>query len=202
MIKNSYINKMTYDISEEEMVVANQLINYIDYSDKLLEDAKEFLNTIKVPFENNQQMETKEILSQRHYLREFRDSAIKKFLEFKTSAFYCVNTLTRFSSDPQISSMLKAFVNTVSDLEKSYDKFKSLFANMESATFVKDMIDNCKLLQAQYVDLQNILEERIKNYISSNILGETWVNKMYKDLKVNQPSKTPKTLSIIKNVNK
>jgi hypothetical protein len=197
MIKRSYLNQMTYDISNEEKNQARQLLTYVDYTTKLLDDTKEFLDTIKVPFENNKEMESKEILSQRVHLREFRDKVLKKFADFKLNAFYSINVLTKFSSDPQIAGMMKAFVSTVSDCEKSFEKLETLFNNMESATFVKDIIDLCKLLQAKLGDLENILNDRIRNYVSSNILGETWVSKMYKDLKISEPSKKPKTLDLI-----
>jgi len=197
MIKRSYLNQMTYDISNEEKNQARQLLTYIDYTSKLLDDTKEFLDTIKVPFENNTEMEAKEILSQRVHLREFRDKSLKKFSDFKLNSFYAINVLTKFSSDPKVSGMMKAFVNTVSDTEKTFEKFENLFNNMESGTFVKDVIDVAKLLQAKCKDLENILNDRIRNYVSSNILGETWVSKMYNDLKISQPSKTPKTLDVI-----
>jgi len=187
MIKRSY--QLTYNISNEELNNAVQLNTYIDYSLKLLSATGEFLNTIKVPFEKNKEMSSEEILGQRYFLREFRDNAVQKFEDFKASAFHVVNNLNMFSSDPQILSMTKAFVNSVSNLEKDYNKFALLFNNMESGTFIADIIKNCKELQNKLNDLSDILDERIKNYVSSNIIGQTWVDKMYSQLGVEKQQK-------------
>lgn len=177
MIKKSYFNN-TYNLSSEEQQQAQQLMIYIDYSKKVLLESKNFLDTIKVPFKNNQDMKSEEILNQRAYLRKFRDDALVKFNNFKISAYYVITLLSRFSSDPQVNSMTKALIESVSNIEDSLIKFQDMFNNIESNTFVKDMIDNCELLQSKMKDLDNILDERIKKYISTNVLGQSWVDQM------------------------
>lgn len=196
MIKKSH--EMSFDISSGEKHQAQQLLIYVDQCLRLLKDAKEYLDTIRIPFENNPETKPQEILSQRFYLREFRDKAIDKFNDFKKACFHCVIYINKFSSDPQILKISKSFISTVDDLEKSVNKFVNLFANLEGDNFVKEMIDVTKLIQAKCDDTQDILEERLKNYIGSNVLNENWVDKVQKDFNFAVEKKKPRMLEIIK----
>lgn len=196
MIKKSH--EISFDISSEEQHQAQQLLIYIDQCLRLLKDAKEYLDTIKIPFENNPETKPKEILSQRFYLREFRDKSIEKFNDFKKACFHCVICINKFSSDPQVLKISKSFISTVDDLEKSVNKFVNLFSNLEGDNFVKDIIDVTKLIQSKCDDAQDILEERLKNYIGSNVLNETWVDKVQKDFNFAVEKKKPRMLEIIK----
>lgn len=196
MIKKSYFNN-TYDLSSEEQQQAQQLIIYIDYSKKVLLEAKGFLDTIKIPFKNNPNMKSEELLNQRAYLRKFRDDTLAKFNNFKISAYYVINLLSRFSSDPQINSMSKALIEAVSAIEDSLTKFQEMFNNIESNTFVKDIIDNCELLQSKMKDLESIIDERIKKYILTNVLGQNWVDQMRGSFNNLEESSKKPTLDLI-----
>lgn len=198
MIKISYLSEMSYDISSEEKHQAQQLLIYVDQTLKLLKDSKDYLDTIKVPFENNPETKSEEIMSQRFYLRDFRDKSVQKFNDFKVSCFHCVDYINKFSSDPQILKISKAFVSTVDDLEKSVNKFVDLFLNLESDTFVKDIIDIVTLIQMKCDDVKDMLDERLKGYVASNILMENWVDRVRKDFNFAVNNKKPKMLEIIR----
>lgn len=198
MIKRSYLSQMSYEIPSEQKSYAKQLMIYIDQALKLLKDSKDYLDTVKVPFKNNPETSPDEVMSKRFYFRDFRDNAVEKFNDFKLSCYHCVTYTNKFSSDPQILKISKSFISSVDDLERMVNKFVDLFANLESDTFVKDIITNTESIQNKCEDVRDMLEERLKNYVSSNILMQNWVDRVREDFNFTSDSKQPRMLEIIR----
>lgn len=198
MIKKSYLSEMSSEISSDEKNYGNQLVIYIDQSLKLLKDSKDYLDTIAIPFKNNPETTSEEIMSQRFYFRDFRDKSVDKFNDFKVSCYHCVKYANKFSSDPQVLKISKSFISSIDDLEKMVNKFVDLFQNLESDTFVKDIVENVESIQNKCEDVRDMLEERLKNYIVSNVLNQNWVDQVQKDFNFSLDNKKPKMLEIIR----
>lgn len=196
MIKKVYAISMTYEVSDAEKMQAERALLCFDHAIKLLDLSSDHLNIMKTPFKNNPEMSPDEVMKARAAIRRFRDKSVENFNEFKNAAFRCVNLMQEFSSDTQTVKLMKSFVSSVDDLENSVNKFIDLFNDLESKSFSKDIVSHIEEIQNQCEEVEEIVDERIKNHIQNNILARSWVDSVSNDLQMKVEKKTPLILDL------
>jgi len=191
MIKKAYAVQMTYEVSDVEKAEAEQALLYFEHCAKLLRMASEHLDIMKTPFKDNPKMEPKDVMRVRAAIRRFRDKAVDNFNKFKKSAFNCVNIMQRFASDTQTVKLMKSFISSIDDLEVKVNKFVDLFSDLEAKSFVNDVVAAIEAIQKECEDIDEIIDERIKNHIQKNILASSWVDSVSNNLQLKIEEKTP-----------
>lgn len=196
MIKKAYSIQMSYNVSDDEKNQAQKALIFFNHTDKLLDLASEHLNIMKVPFKDNPEMLPADVLKARAAIRRFRDKSLENFNEFKREAFKCVNIMKEFSSDTQTLKLMKSFISSIDKLEIKVNDFSDLFENLESKDFSKEVVVSIETVQAECESINEIIEERIKNHIQTNILATNWVNSISTDLQMQVQEKTPLILDL------
>lgn len=191
MIKKAYAVQMTYDVSDDEKQQAERALLFFAHANKLLKMAADHLDVMKTPFKDNPEMDPKEVVKARSAIRRFRDKSIENFNEFKKSAFQCVNVMQPFASDTQTLKLMKSFVSSIDEVETKVNLFSDLFNDLESKSFSQDIVKSIEGIQTQCEELDEIIDERIKNHIQSNILATSWVDNVSNDLQMQIEEKTP-----------
>jgi hypothetical protein len=191
MIKRAYSTQMTFDISDSEKDHAEKALIYFNYVIKLLKKASDHLNIMKTPFKDNANTTPESIVAARAALRRFRDQSVDNFNEFKVSAFKCVNIMQIFLSDTQAVKVIKSFITSIDELEKKFNEFVRLFNDLDNNEFPTKAVSLIESVQKQCDELEEIIEDRIKNHIQKNILAKNWVNSVSDDLQVQLEKKTP-----------
>ncbi len=191
MIKKSYSVQMSYNVSDSERSQAEKALLYFKAAEKYLVQASDHLNIMKTPFKDNQDMTPEDVMAARAVIRRFRDKAIENFDRFKKVAFDCVNLMQTFSSDTQTLKLMKSFIAGVDDLETSVNQFADLFNDLHSKDFVKDVVAAIESIQKQCDEIEEIVDERIKSHIQTNILAKSWVDSISNDLQMKIEKKTP-----------
>ena len=209
MIKRSYSTMMSYNVSAEEKKQAEKAMLAFTYCAKQLKPAATHLDIIKTPFKDNPDIPVEDIMKARAALRRFRDKAIENFNNFKKSAFYCVDIMQIFSSDTQTVKIMKSFISSIDELEEKVNSFIDLFNDLESKDFTKNVVSIAEDIQKQCTQIEEIIEDRVKSHIQSNILAKSWVDTVSNELKVNLKKKVPllidlynKRLDDMKEINK
>jgi hypothetical protein len=196
MIKKGYAVQMSYNVSDAEKTQAEQALMFFSHTNKLLDKASDHLNIMKTPFKNNPEMSGEDVLKARAALRRFRDKSIENFNEFKKKAFICVNSMKNFSTDTQTLKLMKSFISSIDSLEEKVNKFVNLFDDLESKEFSQNIVKSIEDIQKDCEDLNEIIDDRIKNHIQTNILATSWVNTVSNDLQVQIQEKTPLILDL------
>jgi hypothetical protein len=191
MIKKAYAVQMTYDVSDAEKTQAEQALLYFEHAAKMLQMASDHLDIMKTPFKDNPEMDPQEVMKARAAIRRFRDKAVDNFNKFKKAAFNCVNVMQIFSSDTQTLKLMKSFISSIDDLEVKVNKLVDLFADLEAKSFPQDVVKALEDIQKQCEEIDEIIDERIKNHIQTNILATSWVDNVSTDLQMNIEEKTP-----------
>ncbi len=191
MIKKAYAVQMTYDVSDDEKHEAERALLFFGHAQKLLEMAADHLDVMKTPFKDNPEMDPKEVVKARAAIRRFRDKSIENFNLFKKAAFNCVNIMQPFASDTQSLKLMKSFISSIDELETSVNLFSELFNDLESKTFAQDVVKSIEGIQEKCEDIGEIIDERIKNHIQTNILATSWVDNVSNDLQMAIEEKTP-----------
>lgn len=196
MIKKAYSVQMTYDVSDSEKSIAERALIHFSQSKKFLDLASDHLNIMKTPFKENPDMKPEDVMNARPAIRRFRDKSVENFNEFKESSFKCVNVMQNFASDTQTVKLMKSFIASVDDLEIKVNNFVDLFDDLESADFAKNIVASIEEIQKQCEEIDEIIDERIKNHIQTNILATSWVDSVSNDLQMKVEKKTPLLLEL------
>jgi len=191
MIKKSYSVQMSYDVSDSEKQQAEKALLYFKAAEKFLMQAADHLNIMKTPFKDNPDMTPEDVMKARAVIRRFRDKAIDNFDKFKKVAFDCVNLMQTFESDTQTLKLMKSFIASIDDLEVSVNQFADLFNDLQAKEFVKDVTTSIEHIQKQCDEIDEIIDERIKSHIQTNILASSWVDSVSNDLQMKIEKKTP-----------
>jgi len=196
MIKKAYAVQMTYDVSNIEKEEAEDALVHFDSTIKSLDAASDHLNIMKTPFKDNPDMSPDEVMSARAAIRRFRDKSIDNFNKFKHDAFACVNIMQNFASDTQTVKLMKSFISAIDDLEIKVNDFIDLFNDLESKDFAKNIVSYIEDIQKQCEEIDEIVDDRIKSHIQSNILASSWVDSVSNDLQSKIEKKTPLILDL------
>jgi hypothetical protein len=196
MIKKAYSVQMTYDVSDSEKSIAERALIHFSQSKKFLDLSANHLNIMKTPFKENPDMKPEDVMEARPAIRRFRDKSVENFNEFKESSFKCVNVMQNFASDTQTVKLMKSFITSVDDLEIKVNNFVDLFDDLESVDFAKNIVASIEEIQKQCEEIDEIIDERIKNHIQTNILATSWVDSVSNDLQMKVEKKTPLLLEL------
>jgi hypothetical protein len=191
MIKKSYSVQMSYEVSDAEKHQAEKALLYFKAAEKFLVQAADHLNIMKTPFKDNPDMTSEDVMKARAVIRRFRDKAIENFDKFKKVSFDCVNLMQTFSSDTQTLKLMKSFIASIDNLEVSVNQFSELFNDLQSKDFTKDVVAAIESIQKQCDEIDQIIDERIKSHIQTNILASSWVDSISNDLQMKIEKKTP-----------
>jgi len=191
MIKRAYAVQMSYDVTDAEKQQAEKAIIHFNHAIKLLSLADNHLNIMKIPFKNNPEISPEDVMKARAAIRRFRDQSVDGFNDFKVEAFKCVNIMKNFSSDMQTIKLMRSFISSVDALEIKVNDFVALFDELESKEFSKNVVSAIDEIQKQCEEIDEIIDERIKDHIQSNILAKSWVDSVSNELQIEVEEKTP-----------
>lgn len=182
---------MSYEMTSSEKIQAEKALMHFSEAAKLLLIASNHLNIMKTPFKENMQMESEDLMNVRAYLRRFRDKSVENFNDFKKESFNCIKLMQIFTSDSQTIKLLKSFISSIEELEINVNNFIELFNNLEDKDFAKNAVNGIEMIQNQSDDIKDIINDRIKNHIQSNILAANWVSSLSDELHMKVEKKTP-----------
>lgn len=193
-----YAVQLSYDVSDEEKQMAEQALLCLDHAMKLLRKATDHLDIMSVPFKDNPDVKTEEVVKYRAALRRYRDKVIENFNNFKAGAFKCIRALDPFSSDTQTSKLVRTFISTIDSIEDQVNSMSELFDNLESKTFVADLNTALDEIHKLCKELEEIMDDRIRGHIKSNIIGKTWIDGMGDQTQTTVERKIPAIIDLMK----
>lgn len=196
LIKKAYGVALNYEVSSAEKQQAEQALLSFKTAEKLLMLASDHLNIMKTPFKDNPDMTEQDIMKARAVVRRFRDKAIENFDLFKKTAFQCVNLMQIFATDTQTLKLIKSFISSIDELEVSVNHFSELFNDLQASDFSKNVVTDIENIQKQCDEIDEIIDDRIKTHIQTNILATSWVDSISNDLQMKIEQKTPLILDL------
>ena len=197
MIKRAYSAMLTYQISDSEKDQAEKAIRWFNHCQKILEQCEEHLNLMYNPFKKDNSITPDKIFTIRAALRRYRDKVVENFNNFKKIAFKCYSIMQPFTSDTQTEKLLKSFVSSVEDIETQVNRFVELFSNLQSEDFSKGIVSAIDNIKKESAKLEQIIEERIKNHIQTNILNKNWIDGVSNELQEKVEKKSPLVMQLV-----
>lgn len=197
-----YAVELTYDVPDAEKDKAAKIVLYLDQIMKMIYTCENHLNLIYTPFKDNTSITPAQIFAARAALRRYRDKVVDNFNEFKKNAFKCFVLLQPFSIDTQVVKLSKSFVLSISDIEKQVNRFADLFSDLESKDFAQAIVKSIDNIKKELEQLKQIVDDRIKNHIQTNILSRNWVDNVSDELQEKVEQKIPLSIKLVEERNK
>jgi hypothetical protein len=197
MKKKIYATQLTYEVPSIEKDQASKTILNLDYLLKSLRKCSEYMDLIYVPFKNQQNIDPSEIFKSRSALRRFRDNTLEKFNDFKKQAFRCFILFRPFSFDTTVIKLSRAFVLSITDLEKQVNRLAELFDNLESNDFSTILVKSIDNIKKEIAELEQLIEDRIKDHFEKNILARSWVDNVSEKLQEKIEKRIPSSIKLV-----
>lgn len=188
---------MTYQVSDSEKDQAEKAMRWFNHCLKVLEQSEEHLNLIYNPFKKENNISADEIFKIRAALRRYRDKVVENFNRFKKVAFKCYVIMQPFTSDTQTEKLLKSFVASIEDVETQVNRFVELFSNLKSEDFVKGVVTAIENIKKEISQLEQIVEDRMKDHLQTNILARNWVDNVSNELQEKVEKKSPLVMQLV-----
>ncbi len=189
---------LTYQITDEEKRVAEKALLWFEHCVKVLHQANEHLNLIYDPFKQTPDATPEQVFQYRSALRLYRDKVADNFNLFKKVAFKCYVIMQPFTSDTQTEKILKSFVMAIDDIEKQVNRCIDLFSNLKAPDFTKSLITAIDNIKKEIAELEQIIDDRIKTHIQTNILARNWVDNIGQELQEKVEKKSPLVMELVK----
>lgn len=197
MQKFAYPAMMSYEVSAPEKQQAEKAMRWFDFCLALFEQCDDHLNLIYNPFKKNENIAPDKIFERRAMLRGYRDEVIKKFNKLKTACFKAYATVQMFTSDTEIEKLMNSFVASVEDIEIQVNRLVDLFSDLKNPDFVKGVISGIDHIKKEKAQFDQLIDERLKNHIKTNILNRNWVDNVSTELKQTVEKRSPLALRLV-----
>lgn len=188
---------MTYQITDGEKEQAEKAMRWFNHCLKLLEQCDEHLNLIYNPFKKSPDITPDKIFERRSMLRSYRDKVADNFNKFKKAAFKAYVIMQPFTSDTQTEKLMKSFVSAIEDIETQVNRFVDLFDNLKAEDFSKGIVTAIENIKKEIVQLEQIVDERVKNHLQTNILARNWVDSVSNELQEKVEKKSPLVMQLV-----
>lgn len=195
--KRAYSAMMTYQVSDTEKDQAEKAMRWFNHCIKVLESSEEHLNLIYNPFKKNSDINPEQVFKIRAALRRYRDKVVENFNQFKKVAFKCYVLMQPFTSDTQTEKLIKSFVTAIEDIETQVNRFVELFSNLKSDDFTKAIVPAIDNIKKEIAQLEQIVEDRIKNHLQTNVLARNWVDSVSDELQEKVEKKSPLVMRLV-----
>jgi hypothetical protein len=179
--KRAYFVQMSFDISPGEVAKAERAQVAFENVMGNLRVGRNHLALIYEPFDQLQESDSAQLHKYRRVFRRYRGQVQENYEAVMASAKRAVLAMAPFSSDIDIADMMNAFGSLVEDLENHVNRFLGLFRDLHSEQFLPKLKEDVNIIRKDTEQLIEIIQERLLDYIDSNILAKTWVKDVADD---------------------
>lgn len=187
----AYGVQMTLEIPDAEKRIAEKAEESFESLLSHLKISLEHLDLIYKPFSKRDQVDSEEIHKHRAILRKYRDKVKENFENVLKVAYNSVSLMSEFSTDSSVEELMNSFVANLRELEKQVNYLLSIFSNLDSADFKDILIASIELIKKQSAQLRQLVNDRVLEYIDTNILAKNWESLVNDKFQDKIKSKTP-----------
>lgn len=196
--KYGYTIQMSVNISDSDKKKAQMAEEAFEDLLSRLKLAMEHLNLIYVPFQKYENLNADELIKYRRVFRNYRDQIKTNFDRIFRQAFRAMTFLNEFSTDTVIGEMINSFLAEVKDVERHINILLELFDNLSSTEFRGHLIATVDSVRKQVNQLKQIINDRILEHISTNILAKNWMSDVADRYQQNVEEKVPLVVQLFK----
>lgn len=182
---------MSLDVPDSEKKIAQRIVRKFQHLSKKIDSFDKHLDIIYNPFKSHENVSEESISEHRAALRRYRDKINENFEDIKVFIVGCITDLNYFSSDTNISEIIKSFNDSISDMENSLEALLSGLDNWKDKDYRSNVMKCIENVKKQTKSIDNLINDRIINDINTNILAKNWTDNLDDKLKSSIKDKEP-----------
>ncbi len=189
--------EMSFDIPASEKETATETVKVFKQVISNLDLAKNHLNIIYEPFKDNAEPIPVEAVEEfRGAVFKFKEQIKRNFEKVKITAHSAISNLNNFSSDTHINELINTFRDSISDVEKQVNILSDILDDLRTEEFKDAVVKAVESIRQAVYETENLIKDRILEYINTNILAKDWVTDTSDELKTEIKSKIPYTTQL------
>lgn len=182
---------MSFEIPEEDKAVARVALKYLDAVSKQLSEFDSYLNIIYQPFSDNQNISEESILKYRGFLIRFKNKMVEKYKEMARTVLNVIKALKHFSTDSHSNELIKALVDSFSDIDNGVNELEKVLKNYTSKDFRDNLLKVIQNIRKQKTQTEDLINDRILEHINTNILANNWIDGLAKEFNLDLSEQEP-----------
>jgi hypothetical protein len=167
--------ELSFSVPDEEKKAAQVASERFEHVVSALDGAIEHLSIIYDPLKEAGEISVEAVVERRGIINRYMQKSKENFNKVKQRALYAIKDLNRFSSDSKIGELVNSFVDSIDDLETAVSKFLTALEDNDSPEFKDNIISSVDLIKETASRTENLIYDRIIEYIDDNILAKNWM---------------------------
>ncbi len=169
--------EMSFSVPEADKEVANEALMRFEAVSNGLKFAIDHLDIMYEPFHNNSDVSTESVVKNRGILNRYKQKVKENFNKIKAQSLLAIKKLNYFSvGDDSIQELINSFTEGVDNVEDEVVKFFGVLDDYRSSDFISNILSTINSIKAQGEQLDNLIKDRIIEYVDKNILAKSWMN--------------------------
>lgn len=182
---------MSLDVTDAEKKIAQRAVRKFQHLSKKIDSFDKHLDILYNPFKSHEDVSKESIIEHRAALRRYRDKINENFNEIKVFIVSCISDLNHFSSDTNISEIIKSFNDSVSDIDSSLEMLLTGLDNWQDKDYRANVMKAIENVKKQTDQIEKLIKDRIINDLNTNILAKNWTDNLDDKLKSSIKNKEP-----------
>lgn len=203
MLKFSDTIQMSFKIPDHEKQIAQQASEAFLHVINTLSVCKDHISIIEDIFKKFQNISGDALHEKRGLLNRYKQQIKKNYGDekFKSSAVKALHYLDYFSSDIHVAELCNAFKDGVKDLEKAITVLLDILDNYQDPEFRDQVLKSIENINKESVQLEQLVRDRVIEYLDDNILSRNWVNNTSEKLNLTLKNKKPLIMELFEERN-
>lgn len=182
---------MALDVPSSEEKIAQKTIRYFNMLIKKITAFDRHLDILYNPLKSHENVSEKSVIDHRAAIHRYRDKIKENFEEIKNIAIHCLQSFNYFSTDTHISELIRTFNDSFDDVENSLTILLQALDNWQDKEYRAHVMQSIENTKKQAIQVKKLIEDRIIDYINTNIYAKNWTDNLDDELKMSIKEREP-----------
>lgn len=167
--------EMNFDIPESEKQEAKLASDTFKRVISALDTAKQHLKLMYDPFKDAGETTPEAVYEFRGAISRYKDQILKNFNKVKALSFLSIMHINNFASDTHVTELINGFKDSIEDVSDQVTVLCDAIDDIKNKDFKNNIVKAIDSVRKSCFETENMINERIIDYLNNNILKEDWV---------------------------
>ena len=169
---------MSFDVPDSKKEIAEKAQQQFETLLSNLKLNVEYMDFLYIPLKKCSSLNSDVMGDYRDTFMQFQERVKAKYDESIKAAFHCMLLMNEFGTDTPVKDMMSSFDGLIKDLEKFVNIYLSIFSNLNSPDFKKDILATTDTVRKCTNQIKQLVNDRVIQHIDDNILAKDWSSEL------------------------
>lgn len=183
--------EMSFDIPDSEKQVGEESEELFKKVLAILDQAKKHLDEMYEPFKEAASLSSDKLYDIRGIVFRYKEQIKKNFENVKRAAKAAVIKFNHFQSDTHALELINTFQGSFGEMEDQVNVLLDVLSDVKADDFKEKYVAAVETILEQRTELENLINDRIIDYIDSNILAKNWMTDVAEETESHTAERVP-----------